>query len=66
MEIQLDEINKRLATKQATLDENKKINKTLLVERKMKDQQIVSLKGVVVELHKTVEQTRLQALNNRF
>lgn len=53
--LQVEEMDKRVQDAKNILSENKEINQTLMAEKKIKDQEVLSLKGVILGLHKTVE-----------
>ena len=63
---QIEMINQRVKDKDSLLEEEKKVKNALLVEKEVQNKEMSSLKNVILELHKKVEQSRLKALNARF
>ena len=63
---QIEMINQRVKDKDELLQVEKKVKDALLIDKEVQNKEMSSLKNVILELHKKVEQSRLKALNARF
>lgn len=65
-EEQIEIINQRVKDTESLLQVERKVKEALMVDKEVQNKEISSLKNVVIELHKKVEQSRLKALNAGF
>jgi len=66
MEEQIQQLSLRISDRDFLVSETNQICTTLRAQNDLKDKELESMKGSIMELHRSIEQMKMNAMNSRF